>query len=353
MLEDDEGQPPWVVAARGLDAEHTMIEVAERSVLLARALGLGLAHVTLSARARRGPPIVIAAGDELEAWPALHRIDVPIAARDVEGVLSLARAVTLAPVDRAHLALLSQLIGLAAGRAALAAALDESELERRELVVKVSHDIRTPLQSFSLGMDALRLGQAPNDERTAQTLARMARSVQLLGRIVDDADDASLVYDGKLALRIASYGPDALVARACEQLANTALSRGSTIVRETSALSPVGCDGARITRALAMLVDNALRYGTRGTIVTVRARAHDEYVRFEVHDDGPGIGAAVRERILARPYRDRVGGRVGLGLYLASAIAVAHGGSLDLSAEASASFTVGLEIPRGVGARVA
>jgi signal transduction histidine kinase len=331
----------WLHDARSLHA------IAERSLELARSLGSGHAHVVLRSRSRRGRPTTVVLGDVLEESTTSLRIDVPLDSMGVEGTLSLTRTRLLGPIDPSHLALLGSLIGLAVERASLAFDLDESDLERRELVAKIAHDIRTPLQSFSLGMDAVTAAMSlePPQPKVIATLARMGRSATSLGHVVDDVEDASLIYDSGLRLHPASHPPDRLIARACETRATTAAAGGSAIVAVPSGLAAIACDGPRITRVLSILIDNALRYSPRGTTVTLRASERGGSLRFEVEDDGPGLAETIRGQILARPFRGKPNGKVGLGLYLASAIAVAHGGTIEVSVSRARGVTFGLVIP--------
>jgi len=333
--------------ARWLDDERSLEAIAEQALGHARSLGTGHARVVLRARSRRGITTTIVLGDDLESSPTILRIDVPIHGKRVDGVLSLTRPQRDEPLDASHMALLGMLVGSSAERAWIAHDLEESDVERRELIAKVAHDVRTPLQSFSLGLDAVNVTAetGAHDPNMPTTLARMRRSVSSLGHVVDDVEDASRVYDSALKIHPVPHAPDRLIAKACETRANAALARGSTIVAQMSDLAPIACDGSRIVRVLSMLVDNALRYSPRGTTVKVRAIGQAETLRFEVQDDGPGVPEAVRAQIFSHPFRRKAEGKVGLGLFLASAIARAHGGTIDISAEAAHGVTFGIEIP--------
>lgn len=109
---------------------------------------------------------------------------------------------------------------------------------------------------------------------------------------------------------------------------------------------PAAGDPARLERALANLVDNALRYARTG--VTVRASASgDGWALLEVTDDGPGIPEADRDRVFERfvrldADRGRASGGTGLGLAIAREIARAHGG--DLRALPAAAGATGVRL---------
>jgi signal transduction histidine kinase len=87
--------------------------------------------------------------------------------------------------------------------------------------------------------------------------------------------------------------------------------------------STLVADETRLRQAVANLVANGLRYGTE---VTIEARAVGDEIVIDVRDDGPGVDAGIDI------FREGVSGSgsTGYGLWLARAIAEAHGGSLQL-----------------------
>ena len=110
----------------------------------------------------------------------------------------------------------------------------------------------------------------------------------------------------------------------------------------------VDLDRPRMELCLKNLVSNALRYSPPDSgPVTISVRSSPYEVVFRVRDRGPGIPADQAEHIgepfyRSDPSRDRQTGGTGLGLYLATLVARAHGGSLDLVApeEPGACFEV-------------
>ena len=104
-----------------------------------------------------------------------------------------------------------------------------------------------------------------------------------------------------------------------------------------------------LARMLRNLLDNASRYARDRVLVSV-AIPEPGLVRVEVHDDGPGIPAAERERVFERfarvdEARDRGHGGAGLGLAIARDIAVRHGGSL-YAADTTSGARLVAELPR-------
>jgi signal transduction histidine kinase len=103
-----------------------------------------------------------------------------------------------------------------------------------------------------------------------------------------------------------------------------------TVNAPPAAVAPV--DGPTVRRAVANLVDNAVRYAPPDTIVDVTVETGESHVCVVVADQGPGIPPDQREHVFERFWRarhDQPG--TGLGLPIARQIALAHGGDLTIA----------------------
>jgi signal transduction histidine kinase len=110
----------------------------------------------------------------------------------------------------------------------------------------------------------------------------------------------------------------------------------------TGSASATG-DADALERAVTNLVDNAVRYAS--TRVDVTLTHADGRVAVEVHDDGPGFPRELLDRAVDRFVRGGAGGSAGLGLAIVDAIAVAHGGGLEISNDPDGGAIVRLWIP--------
>ena len=206
----------------------------------------------------------------------------------------------------------------AAGRAFLdMRARIERQIEQRTLMLSgVSHDLRTPLTRMRLALSLM-----PED---AEVAALQADVVQM-ERMVDEF----LAFVRGDAME-GSEPTDAV------SLVQGAVDRAGASVRLVSVegqVEPVEMRPQAILRAVENLVSNAQRYGSQ---VELRLVFLDRSLRITVEDDGPGIPADQRDEAL-RPFtrldasRDpNRGAGVGLGLSIASDIALSHGGALRL-----------------------
>ncbi|MGW5396048.1 sensor histidine kinase [Streptomyces sp. NPDC003952] len=221
--------------------------------------------------------------------------------------------------------------------------LERSDARQRQFTADASHELRNPLAAVRARLEvALR---DPDRESVAAALAdterlqRIAADLLLLARLDGDGGPAPRSEPVDLALLAAE---DA--ARRPEP--------GVALRLDARAPVPAAGDPARLERALANLVDNALRYARTG--VTVRAFAENGWALLEVTDDGPGIPEADRDRVFERfvrldADRSRAGGGTGLGLAIAREIARAHGGEVRALPAPAGGARLVLRVPGRAG----
>ena len=198
----------------------------------------------------------------------------------------------------------------------------ERQIEQRTLMLSgVSHDLRTPLTRMRLALSLM-----PEDPEVAALqadVAQMERMVdEFLAFVRGDAMEGSAPTDAVALIQ-------GVADRAGEAV---------KLVSVEGQAEPVEMRPQAVVRAVENLVSNALRFARR---VELRLTFQDRSLRITVEDDGPGIPAARREEAL-RPFtrldasRDpNHGAGVGLGLSIASDIALSHGGALRLSDSAN------------------
>jgi len=202
----------------------------------------------------------------------------------------------------------------------------QRQLER---AVRMRDDIATVVRDqLRFPLEAIRA----NAEHLASTDATDAiiRSLELVRLQLDDLVDATAITEARLELEravcsVAELGSE--VVDSCQMYSEL---RDITVVTVfPDARVMVSCDRERMLQALTTLLRNAIRFTPRSGTVTMRVELLDSRINFEIRDSGGGIPAAKLPRLFDRFPRDQ--GRrtaVGFGLYVASGIVAAHGGTL-------------------------
>jgi signal transduction histidine kinase len=218
----------------------------------------------------------------------------------------------------------------------------ESMLDaKRALLLGISHELRTPLSRMRLTLEFL------EDEKNA---ASLRVEIMEMEKIVASLLEAERLNERHAKLARTRVVVAELVAELLDDFFDR--ERGRIRVRQPQQPVVAEIDEARVTLMLKNLVANALRYSksSDGPVELEFESLPGELV-FRVRDRGPGMSSEQAARIgepfyRGDPSRARSSGGTGLGLYLASLVAKAHGGTLALIASdgAGASFEVRLPI---------
>jgi two-component system sensor histidine kinase KdpD len=216
---------------------------------------------------------------------------------------------------------------------------------RAALLAAVSHDLRTPLASIKASVSTLRQPDIEwsKDDR-AELLATIETGADQLNDLITNLLGMSRIHSGSVQLALGSVGLDEVVSRAAAHLD----TRGHTLEIDLDDAEFVLGDAALLERAIANVIDNALKWSPPGSGVTVRAGTHGDTVVLFVIDHGPGVPVADRQRVF-EPFQ-RVGDRPsitgsGLGLAVARGFVLAMGGEIALEDTPGGGTTVVLSIP--------
>lgn len=214
----------------------------------------------------------------------------------------------------------------AAGAVALAKA---NEL-RSALLAAVSHDLRTPLTSIRAAATTLLSEDIAFEPAvTKELLETIDSEAERLNALVGDLLDMSRLQSGALIISSTPVGLEEIVASALASL--RAGARVDVDVPET--LPRVAVDAGLLERAVANLVENAIRFAPSDKAVRIEAGAVAGRVDLRVVDRGCGIDMDDRERVF-RPFQrlgDTPNGTgVGLGLAVAKGFVEAMGGELSI-----------------------
>jgi two-component system sensor histidine kinase KdpD len=207
--------------------------------------------------------------------------------------------------------------------AADAQALRRSDTAKTAILHAVSHDLRSPLTAIRAASDGLESSALELDQRDrAELLETIRLETARLDRLVGNLLDLSRLEAGAARPQLELWPVDELISRALEALRADA---ARVSVRQEGELPPVRVDAGQLERALANVLENALRLSSPTDEVTVTATASVGEVFVRVDDRGPGLGHDDLERFF-EPFEGRSG--TGLGLAIARGFANANGGRL-------------------------
>ena len=232
-----------------------------------------------------------------------------------------------------------------------------AEDERRQVVTAVSHDLRTPLASVRAMIEAIDDGVVSDEATVRRYQHAIHTEIRRLSALMDDFFELSRLESGAFTLRRERLALDDLLSDALEVTQTQAERKGVRLVGQVQGALPlVAVDARQLSRALANLLQNALRYTGAGDAILLCASAvidevGSRWARIAVVDSGAGIAAADLPHIFERTYRgeasrarghadqmdqtDRAEGAskaaigAGLGLTIARGIVEAHGGSIS------------------------
>jgi two-component system, OmpR family, sensor histidine kinase KdpD len=209
----------------------------------------------------------------------------------------------------------------------------------------VSHDLRTPLMAILTSASALvrpdfSLAESERDE----LLQTVLEEAQRLDRLVANLLDLSRLQAGAAEPRLELVSVDDLIVEALEGLGVDADRVDVTLPEEAPA---VRVDGEQIQRALANLLENAIKYSSSAERVGVRVSATSSEVLLRVIDRGPGVPPGDAVRIFSPFQRGSLPAArgAGLGLAIAQGFAEANGGRVWVESHEGQGATFVLALP--------
>ncbi|WP_077001842.1 ATP-binding protein [Variovorax sp. KK3] len=210
--------------------------------------------------------------------------------------------------------------------------MNEIHRARTHLFAMLGHDLRDPLQSITMAARVLEKSQTGAGEVGSRMGQRIQSSSSRMARLIGQVLDASRLQTG-LGLQI--HLTDVDLSRLLEDLLDEAAIAypGVRVSRELPKSLTVRADSDRMAQLFTNLVSNARHHGTAGEPVIVQLSNQGDDVVLEVSNSGPPIAPELVPHLFSAFKRQPDSGTrnksgLGLGLYIAQAIALAHEGTI-------------------------
>ncbi len=204
----------------------------------------------------------------------------------------------------------------------------------RNVSNSIAHDLRTPLTELRSRLEELSLTRPAQEETFAEIEGAVA-DVDRVIRVFDALLRLAEIDTGARRAGFVQVDASELVSEAADFYLPAAELRGISLALERCDPVTVSGDTVLLAQAIGNLIDNALKYApTNGRITLAAIRGGDGTVGISVTDDGPGIPAHEKTKVVERFYRgdaSRGTPGTGLGLSLVAAVAKLHGGRLELA----------------------
>ncbi len=244
-------------------------------------------------------------------------------------------------------------------------AAKRSERMRADFAANASHELRTPLATLVGFIETLRGPAREDDAARERFLAIMAEQAARMTRVVDDLLSLSRIESNEHTAPTTAVDLADVLGAVADGLEQRAAARGMTIHLDLPPDLPlVVGDADELAQIFQNLLDNAIKYGAKGTEIEVtagpstrplpgtRPQERSGAIAIAVRDHGVGIPREHLPRLTERFYRvdaarSRELGGTGLGLAIVKHIVSHHRGALDMDSELGEGsvFTVHLPVP--------
>jgi heavy metal sensor kinase len=224
--------------------------------------------------------------------------------------------------------------------------IEEARRREREFTADASHELRTPLAILRAELELAR--NHATDARFVTALDSALEECDRLSHLVDDLLLLARADAGHVAAQQTPVGVAEVADELLPGFRTLAGRRGITVSSDGTAV--VRADPRALSRAVANLLDNAIRHAADGGNVALHITQRPDGTAITVTDDGPGVPPEERERMVQRfAQLDRAhvsSGGTGLGLSIVSAVAAAQHGRLEISdAPSGRGLAVTLHLP--------
>ncbi len=220
-----------------------------------------------------------------------------------------------------------------------------------DFVSAVSHEFRTPLTSLRHLTELLASNLVPTEERRRQYYEALARETERLQRLVESLLNFARMEAGAFEYQFEPVDAVALLHNLVAEFQEGGRNKRHSIELSTNGKSPpMQADREALALAVWNLLDNAVKYSSEGSAVSVSVDREREFLAIRVRDQGSGIPVSEQKEIFQKFVRGMAtrGSNVkgtGIGLAMVQRIVQAHGGKVQIESELGRGSTFSLLLP--------
>lgn len=231
--------------------------------------------------------------------------------------------------------------------------LRKNEVFRKEFLLNLSHELKTPIFAIQGYIDTLLNGALNNPEVNIKFLTNTSQNIDRLVNLVDDLDEITRLESGEQLLYRQNFIIQDVIKEVFESLSIKADEKQiKCLIKKGCEIAlAVFADKEKIRQVLINLIDNAIKYGKNNGLIEGSVYKIDgKKILVEISDNGNGISEEHLPRIFERFYRTdlartrKVGGS-GLGLSIAKHIIEAHDETIHVRSKTDVGTTFGFTLP--------
>jgi signal transduction histidine kinase len=205
---------------------------------------------------------------------------------------------------------------------------ENAELNRRQMVSNITHELKTPLAVIHSYCEGLLSGIAP--QKQEKYLNVIMEEADRMDAMVLEMLDLSRLEAGKVRLAQDEVELLGLTQRVLDKLQPLAEAKGLAVVFAIGEVSHLTADEGRLTQVITNLISNAIKYSPVGGQVVLKVFRRNGFVHFNIENEGQPLSEEALEKVWESFYRteqSRTSEGTGLGLSICKAIIELHRGT--------------------------
>lgn len=221
---------------------------------------------------------------------------------------------------------------------------------REEMMGIVSHDLKNPLASIVLNNQLLQRVATNNEnsERVTKFSEAIRRSAIQMERLISDLLNFAKIESGTLEVEIKRYPAIQFIEDAMKAVQHHILEKQVDVQLAIATPIPfINYDLVRMTQVFYNILGNAIKFSNHGAAIEVALKTTPQELVFSVHDNGPGIPISDIKFVFEKFWQAKETAKLGcgLGLFIAKAVVLAHGGRIWAESEVGHGTTFFFTLP--------